>query len=443
MDLLDFLETINNKALKQGATSCDSMAINDVSQDVTCRLGKIDSLERSQSKAFAIRVFIGDKHAIVSSSDFSSDNIDNLLIQAVNMAKNSPEDKDAALADKNMLIKEAKDLNLYDGSELSIEKMIETAKIVEDAMLKVEHVNNSEGSSVSSTKSKCAIAATNGFAEQFYSSAFSMSATAVASSVQGMETDYDYLTTRFLSDLPDPIMLGKIAGERAAKKLNPRKISTSQLPVIYSTRVARELLSEFASSISGTAIARGTSFLKEKMENKIFNENITITDNPHIIKGLASRSFDVEGLPTSKRNLVENGILKSWLLDLKSARKLGLKPTGHATKGLGSNPYPKATNLYINNGMDKLSDLIKSIKQGLLVTDIFGGGVNLLSGNYSQGASGFWIENGEVAYPVSEITLASNLIEMFLNMIPANDLEMKYHINSPSLYIPKMTIAGM
>lgn len=442
MDLLDFLDRINNLALKKGASECDSLIIDNSNNQVTIRNNKLEQSESSREKAFGIRVIVGKKQSMISSTDFNDDNINLIVDKAINMAKLSPDDPFIGLCDPENIDENNTDLDLYDDTELEHDKLVELAKATEEYALSSENITNSEGAECSQGKSIFAIANSKGFRTSMKSSRFSLGVSAIASSSNGMEVDYDYSVVRHFEDLKSPEKIGKEAARRAASKLNPKKIPSTEASIIYPRRMSSSLLGEFASAINGAAIARNTSFLKDMMGKEIFSKHINIVDDPLIKRGQKSRFFDVEGLKARKTTLVNNGVLSSWILDLRSSRQLGLDSTAHASRGIASAPYPSNSNLYMENGEISEEDLIKSVKKGLIITDLFGGGVNLLTGDYSQGAAGLWIENGEIQYAVSEITIASNLIDMFKMMVPANNLTMEYSINSPSILIEKMTIAG-
>jgi PmbA protein len=439
---LDFINTLIEKAKKLGAEDAEAIFVENNSISASVRLGNIEDMERSESKGYGLRVVIGKKSAIVSSTDTSESTINTLVERAVNMAQMSPEDKYLTLVSSEQIARNIPELDLYDSNEPSPEWLIEQSKKMEDVALSYKGISNSSGSGASYSTNTIALVTSRGFSNVYQTSSAGMSVSVVAHSNNSMETDYDYSSARFISDLKTPEEIGKTTAERTLKKLNPKKIETSELPVIFDPRVARSLLSSFASSINGAAIARGTSFLKNKMNEPIFNSDINIIDDPFIKRGLNSRPFDGEAVQAKKLFLVENGILKTWLLDLRSAAQLGLQTTGNAIRGMSSPPIPAPSNLYLTNGKASKEDLIKDIKKGVYITDLFGMGINLITGDYSQGAAGFLIENGEITYPVSEITIASNLTDMFKNLIPANDLEFKYGINSPTILITKMTIAG-
>jgi PmbA protein len=258
----------------------------------------------------------------------------------------------------------------------------------------------------------------------------------------GMERDYEFTSAVFSDDLDDPAEVGRQAGERAVNRLNPRKVGTQKVPIVYDPRVSNGLLRHLAGAINGSAIARGTSFLKDRMAKQILPSDLSVIDDPHRKRGMASKPFDAEGIANEKLALVENGVLRSWVLDLRSARQLGLETTGRASRGTSGPPSPSTTNLYLPAGKISPAALIADIKAGLYVNELMGFGINGVTGDYSRGAAGFWIENGEIAYPVSEITIAGNLKDMFMNMVAADDLVFRYGVNAPTVRIEGMTIAG-
>jgi len=388
-------------------------------------------------------VLIGQKQAVVSSSDLSMNAIGQLIERAVSMAKAVPGDAYAGLADPDQLATDIPDLDEYDPSEPSAEHMIDMARACEDAARAVDGITNSEGSEASFGKSSVYLAATNGFAGFRQGSRFSISVSVVAGEGTGMERDYDYATCVWQDDLPDPTDLGRGAAERTVRRLNPRKVESTQVPVIFDPRVASSLVSHLSSAINGQSVARGTTFLKDSMGAKIFADGITIVDDPHRQRGLRSKPFDGEGVATKTRNLIDNGVLTTWIMDLATSRQLGLETTGHAARGTGGPPSPSSTNVHLQAGNISRDDMISGVDRGLYVTEMIGMGVNGVTGDYSRGAGGFWIENGELTYPVSEITLASNLRDMFKNITPADDLKFKYATNSPTVRVDGMTLAGV
>mgnify|MGYP002784478074 CR=1 FL=1 len=435
------------KALKNGASAADAIVVEHSDLNVRCRMGKSETIERAESQDLGLRVLIKDKEgfrqAIVSSNDFSAKTIPQLVERAVSMAKIAPVDKFIGLAGEELLSKKEIDLDLCDKAEPEEKKLEQMALAAEAAALGIKGVTNSEGASADFDKSSVVLVTSNGFARTYNSSSYSVSASIIAGTGLAMETDYDYSVARHFKDLKNPEEVGKSAGMKAAAKLNPRKIKTCSVPVVFDARVAAGFLSSIAAAINGASIARGTSFLKDKMGQKIFSDNINIIDDPHIKRGLASKAFDAEGISGKKLNVIESGVLTSWIMDLRSAKQLGLKTTGHASRGTSSPPSPSSTNFYLQKGKQSVDELIADIKQGLFVTDGFGDGANLVTGDYSQGIYGFWIENGKKTFAVSEVTIAGHMFEMMKNLTPANDLEFKYGTNSPTLRIEGMTIAGL
>lgn len=437
-------EDILNYAKKQGADHADIMINSSETLSGSCRLKKRESIERSENIDVGLRVFIGKKQAMVSSSDDRIDTLKNLTDQAIAMAKAVPDDPYCGLADNPLLFSKMspEGLDLYDDTTLEIEALLKDAEEAEDAARSIEGVTNSEGADVSATKSFKFYATTAGFSGQSRSSSHSLSASVIAGEGQKMQRDYDYAVSRHLSARKSASDIGKIAGQRAVKRLNPQKVKTQNVPIVYAPRVSRSLLSHLSSAISGSAIARGTSMLKDKMGQQIFPRHITVYDDPFLAQGLASKAFDGEGILPQKRSIIENGILTGWILDLRSARQLGMDPTGNAQRSASSSPSPGTHNFYMKPGDLSVEDLIKDIKDGFYVTEMMGSSVSLLTGDYSRGAAGFWIENGEITYPVSEVTIAGNLNDMWMNMTPANDLKHEFATNAPTLRIDKMTVAG-
>ncbi|MDX1974671.1 MAG: metallopeptidase TldD-related protein [Rickettsiales bacterium] len=442
---LDLLDWLLDKTRSFGADAADAVMFE--TTDISCsrRMGKPEGLERSENEAIGLRGWCGKSQAIVSSTDFSKDALQELAERCVAMAKITPPDPDSALASEQEFATQFADLDLCDNQEPSSEWMVAQCAEAEEAALAVKGITNSEGADVNYSNSKVHLAIDNGtsrFNQLYPASHFSLSVSVLAGTGVDMQRDYDYSTTRHKADLGNGSAIGKEAAERTLKRLHPRKIPSSQQPIIFDPRVSRQLLSVFAGAISGSAIARGSSFLKDDMGKAIFSNQVTIIDDPHRVRGLGSRPFDAEGVANHKHTLVEHGELKSWLLDIRTGNKLGLKTTGHASRGLASPPSPSTTNLYMENGSISPDELIRSVGTGLYVTETFGMGINSVTGDYSQGVSGFWIENGELAYPVSEITIAGHLKAMFSHLVVANDLVFRYATNAPTVCIESMTIAG-
>ncbi len=445
-DSLDIVSALLEKVRTLGADSADVVMFETTDVSTSTRLKQPEAIERSESKALGLRAFVGDRQAMVSSTDTHPDTLAELAQRAIAMAKAAPPDPDSTLAPAQLYAKDLPELDLYDGSEPSGEELTKQCLAAEETALAIEGITNSEGADASFGHSTIClgIAGSSGiqFAKSYRSSHFSLSISVVAGTGTGMERDYDFSSVRHRRDLVSPETLGNEAAKRALRRLSPRKVPTCKVPVVFDPRISRGMLSVLSGAISGSSIARGSSFLKNAMNTQIFPAHVTIIDDPYIKSGLASRPFDGEGVAGQKRTIVENGVLATWLLDMRTANKLGLTTTGHASRGVGSPPSPSSTNLYMEKGTLTPAALIGEIKSGLYVTDTFGMGINTVTGDYSQGAAGFWIENGEIAYPVSEITIAGHLSEMFAGITPANDLVFRYGTNAPTLRIDAMTVAG-
>lgn len=439
---LDILDDILTRAKKAGAEAADAVIFGSASLEVAVRLGETEKLERSESADLGLRVLIGKQQAAVSSTDMSDDMLGEMAERCVAMARNAPEDPWCGLAEPEQLAKDIKTLDVLDPVEPTAEALLDIAKRAEDAARSVEGVTNSEGSEVGWNRSSIALAATNGFAHGYEVSSHSFSASVLAGEGTGMERDYDFATATHAVDLPDPETIGRSAGERAVKRLGARKMGTGQLPVIYDPRASMSLVRHLLGAINGSSVARGTSFLKDQMNQQIFPTGISITEDPLRPRGQRSKPFDAEGLPTRTKTLVDDGCLMSWVMDLSSARQLGLNSTGNASRGTGGPPSPAATNVWLGASDTSPNALMADIKEGFYVTELIGMGVNGVTGDYSRGASGFWIENGEITFPVSEMTIAGNLKDMFANLVPANDLVFRYGTDAPTVRIDGMTVAG-
>ena len=439
---IDLLQEVVGRALKAGADSADAVLFEGTSLSHARRLGKTEKLERSESQDLGLRVLVGKQQAIVSSSDRSPKTLAELVERTVAMARAVPEDPFCGLADPAEIGRDWPQLDMIDPVEPSAEALIERARAAEETALAVNGVTNSEGAEAGWGRSRIALAASNGFVGGYAGSHHAVSVSVIGGSGSRMERDYDYASAVYAADLQDPAEIGKSAGERTVKRLGARKMPTCRCPVVLDPRVARSFVSHLLGAISGPAIARGTSFLKDKLGQRIFSEAITITEDPHRQRGHRSKPFDAEGLANQRRALIDKGVLTTWLLDLRSARQLGLKSTGHAARGTASPPAPAATNIWIEAGDISPAELMADIKAGFYVTELMGMGVNGLTGDYSRGAAGFWIENGQTAFPVSEMTVAGNLNEMFARLTAANDLEFRTGADAPTLRIDDLTVAG-
>jgi PmbA protein len=438
----DILADLIRAAKKAGADAADALLVESVSAGVSYRLGKLEDLERAESADLGLRVFLGQKIAFVSSTDLSSNALESLPARAVAMARLAPEDKYARLAPRERLARDIPALDLEDTAEPSADRLIELAKTVEGAAMAVKGVSNSEGGGAGYARSAITLATSEGFSGHYAGTSHEIGVAVLAGEGTAMERDYDSASARHGADMDSAEAVGRRAGTRAVARLNPRKVKSQAVPVIFDPRVSLGLVGHFANAISGASIARGVSFLKEKMGQTVFAPGINITDDPHRLRGLRSKPFDGEGVANARRRLIENGVLTSWLLDCASAAQLGLETTGHAARGTGGPPMPAPTNLYMEAGTLSPTALMADIREGFYVTELMGMGVNGVTGDYSRGATGFWIEKGEIAYPVSEVTIAGNLKDMFLHLTPADDLVFRHGTNAPTLRVEGMTLAG-
>jgi PmbA protein len=439
---IDLLQDLVGKARKAGADAADAVLFEGISLSHARRLGKTEKLERSEGQDLGLCVLVGKQQAIVSSSDRSPKMLAELVERTVTMARAVPEDPFCGLAEPSEIAHDWPTLDMLDPVEPSAEELIERARAAEEAALAVKGITNSEGAEAGWGRSRVAIAASNGFAGGYCGSHHAISASVIGGSGNGMERDYDFANCVYGADLRDPAEVGKSAGERTIRRLGARKMPTCRCPVVFDPRVARSFISHLLGSISGPSIARGTSFLRDKLHQRIFPEAITIIEDPHRQRGHRSKPFDAEGIANRRRALIDKGVLTTWLLDLRSARQLGLKTTGHAARGTASPPSPAATNIWVEPGQRSPAELMADIKSGFYVTELMGMGVNGITGDYSRGAAGFWIENGQIAHPVSEMTVASNLNDMFARMVVANDLEFRVGADSPTLRMDDLTVAG-
>jgi len=441
-DLLTLLDDCIRRARAAGADAADALAYDSQSLSVARRLDKPERVERSESRDLGLRVFVGRRQAMVSTSERTSSALAELVERAVAMARAVPEDPYCGLADPDQLARSWPELELADLSEPSPESLMAVTAEAEAAAMAVPGVTNSEGADAGWGRSDVALVASNGFSGRYSRSSWSLSVAVLAGEGTGMERDYDYSSTVFASDLRGAAEIGRSAGERAVRRLNPRKGSTTTAPVVFDPRVSNGFVGALAGAISGPSIARGTSFLKDRLGSQLFAKGISIIDDPFIVRGLRSRPFDGEGVAPVKRAIIDDGRLTTWLLDLRSARQLGLATTGHAARGAGSAPSPSPSNLALTPGSQSPAELIGEIEEGLYVTELMGMGTNGVTGDYSRGAAGFWIEKGALAYPVSEMTVAGNLKDLFPRLTPANDLVRRYGVDAPTIRIDGMTIAG-
>ena len=440
---LNLLSDLLDAAKKAGAEAADAVVYNAASLSVSCRMGELEKLERAESNDLGLRVLIGKQQAMVSSTDFDPSTLNEVVERCVAMAKAAPEDPYCGLADPDQIVTNPPVIDICDDTEPTNEAMVEAAKTAEDAARAVAGVTNTEGAETGWSQADISIAATNGLARSYSTSSHSLAASVVAGEGTAMERDYDYTSAVYYSDLEDPAEIGRNAGQRAVKRLNAQKVKTQQVPVIYDPRVSGGLVRHFAGGINGSSITRGTSFLKDSMGEKIFSDGINIIDDPHRPRGFRSKPFDAEGLANKRSAIADNGVLTTWVLDLSAARQLGLESTGHASRGTSSPPSPSLTNLYMEAGSQTPAELMADIENGFYITELIGMGINMITGDYSRGATGFWIENGEITYPVSEMTIAGNLKDLFANLVPANDLKFRYGTDAPTIRVDGLTVAGV
>jgi len=419
---------------KLGAECTTVMANENTSVNVAARLGKLENIERNESSNIGLEIIDKKRKVSLSSTNLNQEALEELAKNAMNMVKSIPIDEYCGLADKNMLYDGNLDLNLVDNYIPENDDLLNNSIEAEDSALNIKGITNTEGASSTYSKNKFYLATSDGFFNTNDKTNYSTGLSVIAGKGTKMERDYEYQSKVHFSDLDTPKKIGEKAAERAISRLNPKKVKSNSVPVIFDPRVSGSLLSLFIGGISGQAITRGTSFLKDKMNKDIFKNTINIIDDPHIKRGARSLTFDGEGVATKKLNLVENGKLKSWLLNSQYARQLNLKSTGH---------YSGVSNLYMSPGKKTNLELIKSIDQGFYITEMLGMSFSQVTGDYSRGASGYWIEKGERAYPVSEVTIAGNILDMYNMLTPASDLKMITGIDAPTLMIDKMIVAGL
>jgi len=419
-------------AKKLGATDVSINVGSSISETVNFRNKKLDESNRSDNLGIDITTYIGKKKSSISSSNLLQDNLNVLIEKCIETTKNTPEDEFNSLPDKDLLAQEVKELNLYDDTHIENNDKIEYLSRLETSTSSDKRIVNTE-SSFTEDKSNFILANSDGFCKGFKTSSFVASSVAVAKDDQSMERDYEYTLKCHLDDIKSPEELGNSASENTLRKLSPKKIGSEKIAIIFDKRIAKGILSTFASAISSSAISRGTSFLKDKVDQKIFSDSISIFDKPDIIKGLGSKSFDSEGVKIETLKLVEQGILKHYLIDTYNGKKLNLKSNGRCGG---------TSNLFFDNGKISYNDLLNLNSKCLYITETIGHGSNIITGDYSVGATGFLVEKGEIKYPINEITIAGNFKDMFQNITLANDLEFEYSANSPTMMIEGMVVAG-
>ncbi|MDA9597741.1 TldD/PmbA family protein [Candidatus Pelagibacter sp.] len=420
-------------AKKLGATDATAVVGHSISETVNFRNRKLDESDRSDSLRVGLEIYIGKKKSGITSSNLNDDNIKTLIERCIATTKITPEDEFNSLPDQDLLAKKISDLNLYDDHHIENNEKIEYLKEAEEAALENKEIINTE-TGFSESKSNFILANSDGFLNGYKSSSFSASCVAVAKDANNnMERDYEFTSTCHLNDILKPGQIGKIAAKKTIQKLNPKKIESEKISIVFDSRIAKGILSTFASAISSSSIARGTSFLKDKINEDIFSSSINIIDKPDMVKGLGSRYFDSEGVKTEELKLVDQGVLKHYLVDTYNGKKLKLKSNGRSGG---------TSNLFFEKGSISHKDLLKLNKRTLYITETIGHGSNLVTGDYSVGATGFMVENGIFKYPVSEITIAGNFKDIFKNITLADDLEFKYSTNSPTMLVEGMVVAG-
>jgi len=436
-------EALVERGISAGATAADALYAGNQSSAVEVRVGKTEGVSRSEGEEIGLRLFVGQRSATVASSDFSDEALDVLVERCLAMAKEAPEDSYAGLAPSELLqTGNAPHLDADDGQEPDPGELRARALEAEAAALAVPGVTNSGGASASASGAIIALATSNSFSGTYRTSGHSNSAGVVAGEGSTMQRDHAWHSARHLSDVESASEIGRRAGERAIARLNPTRPKPGKYPVIFDPRVSSTLLGHFAGAITGSSVARKTSFLREKLGAAVFAPGVTIVDDPLRLRGLRSRPFDGEGVRVSRQELVSDGILNHWIADAASARQLGIEPTGHAARGVGGAPGASPSNLYMEAGARSRGQLLASVPEAVLVIELIGQGVNGVTGDYSRGAVGFMVRGGEIAEPVAEITVAGNLIDMFAMLEPASDLEFRRGVDAPTILIPEMTVAA-
>jgi PmbA protein len=436
-------ESLVERAVAAGATAADALYAADRSASVQVRFGDLEHVSRSEGEEIGLRLFTGKRSATVASSDLSDEALGMLVERGLAMAKEAPEDSFAGLAPAELLESgEPPFLDADDARDSDAADLRARALEAESAALAVAGVTNSSGAGASASASTIALATSGGFSGAYRSSGHGCSASVVAGEGGSMQRDHAWHSARHLEDLERAEEIGRRAGERAVARLNPQRPKPGTYPVIFDPRVSATLLGHFTGAITGSAIARKTSFLRDRLGDQIFAPGVTIVDDPLRLRGLRSRPFDAEGVRVARVELVSNGILNSWIADSAAARQLGIQPTGHASRGVGGSPGAAPSNLTIEPGSRSRAELLASVEEAVLVIELIGMGVNGVTGDYSRGAAGFMVRNGEIAEPVAEITVAGNLIDMFATLEPASDLELRRGIDAPTLLVPEMVVAS-
>jgi len=436
-------ESLVQRGVAAGATAADALYVGERSSAVQVRLGEIDSVSRSEGEQIGLRLFAGQRSATVASSDLSDEALSVLVERCLAMAREAPEDPFAGLAPSEFLQRgELPFLDAEDNQEPDPTELKERALEAEKAALAVEGVTNSSGASASASASTIALATSGGFSGAYRTTGHGCSAAVIAGEGATMQRDHAWHSAHHLEDLESAAQIGRRAGTRAVARINPTRPKPGKYPVLFDPRVSSTLLGHFAGAISGSAIARKTSFLQEKLGQRVFAEGVIIVDDPLRLRGLRSRPFDGEGVRVSRQELVSGGMLKTWIAESASARQLGIEPTGHAARGVGGSPGASPSNFYLKAGARSREELLAAFPEAVLIIELIGQGVNSVTGDYSRGAVGFMVRGGEIAEPVAEITIASNLIDMFATLEPASDLEFRRGVDAPTILIPEMTVGA-
>lgn len=439
----NLLSDVVSAALKAGADTAEAVFAQRQSLSVSVRLGELEEVEREEARDLGLRVFVGNRSATVSGSDISSEARAKLIERAVAMARLAPEDPYASLAPRDRLAKGPfPELDLIDAYEPTAEALETQARMAEEGARSVEGVTNSDGGSASWSSASWRLVTSDGFAGVHAATGHSLSCSAIAGEGAGMERGGEGRSARHFADLPSAGDIGREAGRSAVVRLNARKIVSTTAPVIFENRLAMSLIGPLLGAISGPSIARGSSFLKDKLHQQVFARGVSLIEDPHRVRGLGSSPFDDEGVDTVRRALIDDGVLTTWLLNTSSARQLGLATTGHASRGLAGPSGVSTSNLTLSTGTRDQAELMADAGTGLLVTSMFGPSINGNTGDWSVGCSGLWFENGEITGPVTEITVAGNLIDIYARLIPGSDLEFRGANNAPSILVDGLAIAG-
>lgn len=436
------LEVLLNLAKSAGADHADAVATHGRSLSISVRGGDVEDVDSSEGRDIGLRVIIGDKQACVSTSDRSLGSLKMLSERAAAMAKLAPSDPYCGLADAQFQDTSPKDLDLFDPTVCTAQALTERAREIEDAALSYPGVMQADNASAGATSSAIFFMTSHGFAQGWRSSRHNMSVAVIADKDGQMERDYDYAGGRWLADVKPAKDIGSLAAKRAVSRLGARKVTSAKMPIMFDRRIAGSMIATLKSAISGPSVTRGVSFLLDKLGEPIFNPHVTIIDDPLILRGHGSRPWDGEGVKVKARKVIDKGVLTTWLLNTASAKQLDMETTGHAYRSVGAPPGVATTNFYMQNGAQSPEQMMQDMKDGILVTDMFGPSLNNNTGDYSVGVSGFKIENGQIAYPVNEITVAANILDVYKNIIPANDLKMDAATTAPSLLLGEMAVAG-